>query len=85
MIHKKPFIPQRLRTIQGSFATIEHRFLRDGLMTSTSSSASLPHLYLTTPLTCFQFPMRGFPLSEAIRYSPVRLQNRQPPLTHQER
>ena len=30
MIHKKPLIPQRLRTIQGSFATIEHRFLRGG-------------------------------------------------------
>ncbi len=30
MIHKKPLIPQRLRTIQGSFATIEHQFLRGG-------------------------------------------------------
>jgi hypothetical protein len=30
MIHKKPLIPQRLRSIQGSFAYIEHRFLRDG-------------------------------------------------------
>jgi len=26
MIHKKTLIPQRLRTIQGSFATIEQEF-----------------------------------------------------------
>lgn len=30
MIHKKPLIPHRVRTLEGSFATIEHRFLRDG-------------------------------------------------------
>jgi hypothetical protein len=36
MIKKKPLIPQRLRTIQGSFSYIEHRFLRDGFFTSLS-------------------------------------------------
>jgi hypothetical protein len=30
MIHKKLLQPQRVRSIQGSFAFIEHRFLRDG-------------------------------------------------------
>jgi hypothetical protein len=30
MIHKLPLIPHRVRTIQGSFAYIEHRFLREG-------------------------------------------------------
>ncbi len=30
MIHKKPLVQERVRTIRGSFAYIEHRFLRDG-------------------------------------------------------
>jgi hypothetical protein len=30
MIHKKLLVPQRVRKIQGSFAFLEHRFLRDG-------------------------------------------------------
>lgn len=30
MIHKKLLVPERVRKIQGSFAFIEHRFVRDG-------------------------------------------------------
>jgi hypothetical protein len=30
MIQKKLIRPERVRTVQGSFAAIEHRFLRDG-------------------------------------------------------
>jgi len=36
MIHKKPLLSQRLRSIQGSFAYIEHRFLRDGFFGTLS-------------------------------------------------
>ena len=30
MIEKQPLCPDRLRTIRGSFAFLEHRFLREG-------------------------------------------------------
>jgi len=30
MIHKQLLVPERVRKIQGSFAFLEHRFLRDG-------------------------------------------------------
>ena len=46
MIHKKPLIPQRLRTIQGSFATIEHRFLRDGFFGTLSHHELLLYFLL---------------------------------------
>jgi hypothetical protein len=46
MIHKKPLIPQRLRTIQGSFATIEHRFLRDGFFSTLSHHELLLYFLL---------------------------------------
>lgn len=46
MIHKKPLIPQRLRTIQGSFATIEHRFLRDGFWSTLSHHELLLYFLL---------------------------------------
>jgi hypothetical protein len=46
MIHKKPLIPQRLRTLQGSFATIEHRFLRDGFFGSLSHHELLLYFLL---------------------------------------
>ena len=36
MIHKKALVPERVRTIQGSFAYIEHRFLRDGFFSALS-------------------------------------------------
>lgn len=34
MIEKSPLCPERVRKITGSFAFIEHRFLRDGFWTS---------------------------------------------------
>ena len=34
MIEKQPLCPERLRKIRGSFAFIEHRFLRDGFWSS---------------------------------------------------
>ena len=46
MIHKKPLIPQRLRTIQGSFAYIEHRFLRDGFFGALSQHELLLYFLL---------------------------------------
>jgi hypothetical protein len=50
MIHKKPLIPQRLRSIQGSFAYIEHRFLRDGFFGALSHHELL--LYFLLVLVC---------------------------------
>ncbi len=41
MIDKSPLYPERLRTITGSFAFIEHRFLRDGFWSSLSQHALL--------------------------------------------
>jgi hypothetical protein len=46
MIHKKPLVPERLRTIQGSFATIEHRFLRDGFFSALSHHELLLYFFL---------------------------------------
>lgn len=46
MIKKKPLIPQRLRTIQGSFSYIEHRFLGDGFFTSLSHHELLLYFLL---------------------------------------
>lgn len=46
MIHKKPLILQRLRSIRGSFAYIEHRFLRDGFFGSLSRHEILLYFLL---------------------------------------
>lgn len=46
MIHKKLLQPQRVRTIQGSFAFIEHRFLRDGFWLSLDHHELLLYLLL---------------------------------------
>ena len=46
MIHKEPLIPQRLRSIQGSFAHIEHRFLRDGFFGALSHHELLLYFLL---------------------------------------
>src|SRR5208283_2410332 len=46
MIHKKILIPQRLRSIQGSFAYIEHRFLRDGFFGALSHHELLLYFLL---------------------------------------
>jgi hypothetical protein len=46
MIEKAPLCPERLRKITGSFAFIEHRFLRDGFWTSLSHHELLLYIFL---------------------------------------
>jgi hypothetical protein len=46
MIKKMPLIPQRVRTIRGSFAYIEHRFLRDGFFSALSHHELLLYFFL---------------------------------------
>jgi hypothetical protein len=46
MVEKTPLCPQRVRKITGSFAFIEHRFLRDGFWTSLSHHELLLYVFL---------------------------------------
>ena len=46
MIEKQPLCPNRRRQITGSFAFIEHRFLRDGFWSSLSQSECLLYVFL---------------------------------------
>jgi hypothetical protein len=46
MIEKSPLGPERVRKITGSFAFIEHRFLRDGFWTSLSHQELLLYTFL---------------------------------------
>ena len=46
MIEKMPICPQRVRQITGSFAFIEHRFLRDGFLQSLTHHELLLYLFL---------------------------------------
>ncbi len=46
MIKKNPLIPQRLRTIQGSFSYIEHRFLKNGFFSALSHHELLLYFLL---------------------------------------
>jgi hypothetical protein len=46
MIEKAPLCPQRVRTITGSFAFLEHRFLRDGFWASLSPHELLLYVFL---------------------------------------
>jgi hypothetical protein len=46
MIEKTILCPERLRKIQGSFAFVEHRFLRDGFWVSLSHDELLLYLLL---------------------------------------
>ena len=46
MIEKTPLCPQRVRKITGSFAFIEHRFLRDGFLESLTHHELLLYLFL---------------------------------------
>ena len=46
MIKKHPINPQRARKIAGSFAFIEHRFLRNGFFTSLAHHELLLYLFL---------------------------------------
>jgi hypothetical protein len=46
MIHKMPLVPERVRTILGSFAYIEHRFIRDGFFSALSHHELLLYFFL---------------------------------------
>ena len=46
MIAKSPLCPERVRKITGSFAFLEHRFLRDGFWTSLSHHELLLYTFL---------------------------------------
>lgn len=43
---RKPLIPERVRTINGSFAFVEHRFLRHGFWASLSQNELLLYFFL---------------------------------------
>lgn len=47
MIRKKPIHPERVRRIQGSFAFIEHRFLRDGFLATLTHREIALYLFLS--------------------------------------
>ena len=46
MIERTPLIAQRVRKINGGFAFIEHRFLRDGFFASLDHHELLLYLFL---------------------------------------
>jgi hypothetical protein len=46
MIDKSPLYPEGVRKSTGSFAFLEHRFIRDGFGTSRSPSAVLVYVFL---------------------------------------
>jgi hypothetical protein len=46
MIEKSPLCPQRVRKITGSFAFLEHRFVRDGFWTSLTHHELLLYVFL---------------------------------------
>jgi len=46
MIERTPLCPKRVRRIDGSFAFIEHRFLRDGFFESLTQHELLLYLFL---------------------------------------
>ncbi len=46
MIEKKPLCPDRIRKIIGSFAFIEHRFLRNGFFASLTHHELLLYIFL---------------------------------------
>ena len=46
MITKQPLCPERRRHITGSFAFLEHRFLRDGFWSSLSQHECLLYVFL---------------------------------------
>ncbi len=47
MIDRSLLVPQRARTIQGSFAAIEHRFLRDGFLQNLTHHEMVLYLFLS--------------------------------------
>lgn len=46
MIEKAPLCPERIRRIRGSFAFIEHRFLKDGFFAGLSHHELLLYVFL---------------------------------------
>jgi hypothetical protein len=46
MIEKSPLCPERIRKITGSFAFIEHRFIRDGFWSALSQHELLLYAFL---------------------------------------
>jgi hypothetical protein len=46
MIEKSPLCPERVRKITGSFAFLEHRFLREGFWSSLSQHELLLYVFL---------------------------------------
>jgi hypothetical protein len=46
MLEKQPLCPERQRQITGSFACIEHRFLRDGFWSSLNQHECLLYVFL---------------------------------------
>jgi len=46
MIEKQPLDPERVRKINGSFAFLEHRFLRDGFWSSMNQHELLLYVFL---------------------------------------
>jgi hypothetical protein len=46
MIKKQPLVPERVRKIEGSFAFIEHRFLRCGFWENLTHHELLLYLFL---------------------------------------
>lgn len=46
MIEKSPLCPHRVRKITGSFAFLEHRFVRDGFWTSLTHHELLLYVFL---------------------------------------
>jgi hypothetical protein len=46
MIYKRLLVPERVRKIQGSFAFIEHRFLRDGFWINLNHHERLLYVLL---------------------------------------
>jgi hypothetical protein len=46
MIEKSPLCPHRGRKITGSFAFLEHRFLRDGFWTGLTHHELLLYIFL---------------------------------------
>jgi len=46
LIERLPICPERVRKIAGSFAFIEHRFLRDGFLQSLTHHEILLYLFL---------------------------------------
>lgn len=46
MIERAPLCPERVRRIDGSFAFIEHRFLRDGFFESLNHDELLLYVFL---------------------------------------